>query len=319
MATTRKLDEDFTNQPQAASQADVDAQDARTRLWQSMNYMYGKQKEQSDKSYDQAVSQADRSMLQRGMQRSSYNSQVQANLLNQKVKAQNDIDAAQIADYQSRISQLEQQELENEWKQKEFDFQQAEADRAQSNFEIQQAFNEKQWEAQQDQWKQEFEYNKKSDTQKLAYNYVVSIIGNGGSPSDALLAQAGLSRADANAMSSKTNGSRSSGSGKYASDWYKQGFPSYAVAQQARAAGYNTYAEWLAAQQNGNPGATGGISWFDRMGSTTSGNTSTPAATNATPSKTSSARGSDTFGTSVNGVNKTVQQLLVKKLENNMK
>ena len=37
MAITKKLDEDFTNQAQAESQADVDAQDARTRLWQSMN------------------------------------------------------------------------------------------------------------------------------------------------------------------------------------------------------------------------------------------------------------------------------------------
>lgn len=202
---------DYTNQPQATTQADVDAQDSRTRLWQSLNYSYGNQIRESDKSYDQAYSQADRQALSRGMQRSSYNAQTLANLNNQKIEAQNNIRAAQIADYQNRISQLEQQEAENERWEREFaanqeqnawsrGFQEAEAAREQGNWEIQQAFNEKQWQAQQDQWKQEFEYSKMSTDQKLAYETIMTIIGQGNDPSDDLLARAGLSRADVNAM-----------------------------------------------------------------------------------------------------------------------
>ena len=40
---------DYTNQPQATTQADVDAQDSRTRLWHSLNYSYGNQIRESDK------------------------------------------------------------------------------------------------------------------------------------------------------------------------------------------------------------------------------------------------------------------------------
>ena len=72
--TTKKVTDpnlDFTNQPQATSAADVNNQDARTRLWQSLDYSYGQQRKQTDKSYDQAYSQADRQALSRGMQRSA--------------------------------------------------------------------------------------------------------------------------------------------------------------------------------------------------------------------------------------------------------
>lgn len=185
---------DPTNQPQATTQADVDAQDARTRLWQSMNYTYGKQLDNSNKSYDQAYSQADRQALSRGMQRSSYNAQTLANINQQKINAQNDIAAAQIADYQNRLGQIEQQEQEQANWEKEFGLKQQQLD-----------LSEKQWQAQQDQWKQEFEYNKMSDDQKLAYNYVTSILGQGGNPSDDLLARAGLTRADADAMKAKVS------------------------------------------------------------------------------------------------------------------
>ena len=69
------------------------------------------------------------------------------------------------------------------------------------------AASDEQWERQfnatNDQWKQQFDYNKMSDDQKLAYNYVTAIIGQGGTPSDDLLARAGLSREDANAMTAQ--------------------------------------------------------------------------------------------------------------------
>ena len=177
MATTntkKTLEEDFTNQPLATTAEDVNGQDSRTRLWQSLGYTYGRQKEQSDQSYQRAISQSDNAMLQRGMQRSSYGAQVRANLMDQQVKAQNDIDAAQIADYQNRISQLEQQEAEE-------------------------AFQ-----------REQFEYQKMSDAQKLAYNFAMTMISNGKMPDDATLEKAGLSKADVQKMVGKS--SKSSGS-----------------------------------------------------------------------------------------------------------
>ena len=261
---------DYTNQPQATTQADVDAQDSRTRLWHSLNYSYGNQIRESDKSYDQAYSQADRQALSRGMQRSSYNNQTLANLNNQKIEAQNNIRAAQIADYQNRISQLEQQEAENERWEREFaanqeqnawsrGFQEAEAARQQGNWELQQAFNEKQWQAQQDQWKQEFEYSKMSTDQKLAYETIMTIIGQGNDPSDDLLARAGLSRADVNAMKAQAataSASSTSGNTDRRPAWQKAGFGSEDEYNTAKAKGYTTKAEYdkyLAGLVNGNP------------------------------------------------------------------
>lgn len=221
MATTdtkKLLEENFTDQPIATTKEDVDAQDSRTRLWQSLNYSYGRQLEQSNDAYQKAISQSNRAILQRGMQRSSYGAQVNANLMNDQVKAQNDIAAAQIADYQNRLGQIEQQEAEAERWQKQFDegqrqfnenlaFQQSEAQRAQSNFEIQQAFAEQQWADQQEQWKQEFEYNKKSNDQKIAYDYLMNMISNGKTPSSDLIKRAGLSSSDVKKMVAKASGS----------------------------------------------------------------------------------------------------------------
>lgn len=56
---------------------------------------YDKQRDASRKSYSQAYSQADRHALSRGMQRSSYNAQVLANLSEQGAKALGEIDDAQ--------------------------------------------------------------------------------------------------------------------------------------------------------------------------------------------------------------------------------
>ena len=99
-----------TKEKKALTKEEVDQQDSKTRLWQSLSDSYGKQLEQSNSAYDKAISQADRQALSRGMQRSSYNNATLANLQNQKVKAQNDINSALIADYQNRLAQQEETE-----------------------------------------------------------------------------------------------------------------------------------------------------------------------------------------------------------------
>jgi hypothetical protein len=88
----------------------------------------------------------------------------------------------------------------------------------QTQFNIQQAFNEKQWEAQQAQWKQEYEYTKMSDSQKIAYNYIVAAAAQGGDVSDALLQQAGISREDYNAMKQQAATYSGGGTTKKAAD-----------------------------------------------------------------------------------------------------
>lgn len=234
MATTntkKTLEEDFTNQPQATTAEEVNAQDARTRLWQSLGYAYSRQQEQSDEAYRQAIAQSDRSMLQRGMQRSSYGAQVRANLMNQQAKAQNDIASAQIADYQNRIGQLEQQEAEE-------------------------AFQ-----------REQFEYQKMSDAQKLAYNFAITMISNGQMPDDATLEKAGLSKADVQKMvgkSSKSSGSAGTVTWRQTAD---------AAAKRARYSGRNDPAYLAYLNGNGNTGGNPGtnpISMADAFGKTQS-------------------------------------------------
>ena len=121
MATQKKLTaDDFTNQPQATTAAEVNDQDARTRLWQSLDYTYGQQRKESAEQYAKAYAQADRQALSRGMQRSSYNNQTLANIAQKGIEANNNIYNAQIADYQNRIGEIERQEKEEEWREREF-------------------------------------------------------------------------------------------------------------------------------------------------------------------------------------------------------
>ena len=117
---TKKTDLDPTIQKQAVTQDDVNEQDARTRLWQSLNYTYGNQKEESDKQFRQAYIQADLQALSRGMQRSSYNLANLANIQQKGIEAGNKIGQALIADYQNRLTDLEKQEKEDEWREREF-------------------------------------------------------------------------------------------------------------------------------------------------------------------------------------------------------
>lgn len=234
MATTKKQYDpnDFTNQDQAMSKADVDAQDSRTRLWQSMNYTYGSQRDEIAKNYDKAISQQDNAMLARGMQRSSYGAQVRSGLMNDSIKAQNDNYAAQIADYQNRIGQIEQQEKEDErwerqyadqradqqwsqnFQQSQFDYQKEQADKQmayqQGRDAIEDAFRNKQFDTQVNQWKQEFDYNQKTNDQKIAFDIITAALAAGKDADDATLARAGISRAEYNSMKK----AKSSGGGK---------------------------------------------------------------------------------------------------------
>lgn len=72
-----------------------------------------------------------------------------------------------------------------------------------------QAFQQGQADRSADQWERSFAQSNDSADRQLAASYVSSIIANGGNPSDALLARAGLSRADADAMKKGNSGSGS--------------------------------------------------------------------------------------------------------------
>ena len=137
MATKKVMDEDVTKNPQAKTVEDVNNQDSRTRLWQSLNTTYGHQMEESDKAYDKAISQQDNAQLARGMGRSSYAGQIRANMYNDKVTARNKLGEDLIADYQNRIGDIEKQENEEAWRQKEFE-------EGQRQFNETQAFNREQ-------------------------------------------------------------------------------------------------------------------------------------------------------------------------------
>ena len=193
----------------AQNKNDVDQMTTRERLWDSLSHSYGQQIDESNKAYDAAISQADRQMLGRGMQRSSYNSQVLGNLNNQKINVQNNIWSNLIADYENRSIAADQQDLENArydqqyadsradtiWNQ---NFQQAQADRSA------------------DQWERQFAQGNADTDRQLAASYVSAIVANGGVPSDDLLARAGLSRADAELMAKKA--AYSNGPGKTSDD-----------------------------------------------------------------------------------------------------
>ena len=240
MATKKTGELDYTNQPQATNQAEVDAQDTKTRLYQSLGYSYGKQQEESDKSYDQAISQQDRSLLSRGMQRSSYGMNTLANLRNQKNEARNKIGEAMIADYQSRVAQREETEAaqayqtaerkaQQDWQSAENALNRAQSEKQaadqialqreqmaqdQSRFEVQQAFSEKQWQDQLAQYREDMDYKKMSADQQIAYNIMIAQAENGQDATDDLLRRVGISREDFNAIKAKAATYTGTGKGK---------------------------------------------------------------------------------------------------------
>lgn len=113
----------------ARNQQDVDKMSAKDRLWDSLDYTYNQRGEKISKEYDKARSAADRTLLSRGMQRSSYGAQTLANVDMQRADALAENEADKIADYENRLQTIEQQELQ------------------QSNFERQFAENQRQFNA----------------------------------------------------------------------------------------------------------------------------------------------------------------------------
>ena len=245
--------EDVTKEPQALTNEDVNAQDSKTRLWQSLSTTYGQRTEDSNKAYDQSIAAADRAAQQRGMGRSSYNLQTMANLGQEKATAADRINRELIADYQNRLGDLEAQERQEAFQREQFEFQKERANigdqqwqqqfdygkerdtvgdtQWQQQFGYQQerdkvgdtqwqkSFDQsnKQWQAQFDygkdrdkvsdeQWQKSFDYQDKSNQQQIAIQYLNSMLQNGGTPSDDLLKQAGISREDYNQMKKKSGG-----------------------------------------------------------------------------------------------------------------
>ena len=124
----------------AKTKQDVDEMNSSERLWDSLSYSYDQKKEEVGKEYDKAISQQDRALQQRGMQRSSYGAQTRANMLDKKAEAIGNVESEKIADYENRRTQAEQQDLENERWERQFAAQQEQND-------WQREFSEKQYAA----------------------------------------------------------------------------------------------------------------------------------------------------------------------------
>lgn len=77
----------------ARTKQELQTATAQDRAWDALEYGYDRKRENTQKQYDQAVSSIDRQALGRGMQRSSYNAQTQANMMKEGAKALGDIDS----------------------------------------------------------------------------------------------------------------------------------------------------------------------------------------------------------------------------------
>ena len=154
----------FASGAQAMNGQDVAGQDPLTRAWQMYSTAGEQQKKASDKRYAENYAAADNQAMSRGMGRSSFNNQTLANINQQKSEAAAQIDANTVASFQQFANDYQQQ--------------------------LQQ----------QQHSKAEFEANQQAQNQNAAMQWIGQILQSGGSASDELLAQAGLSRADFNAM-----------------------------------------------------------------------------------------------------------------------
>jgi hypothetical protein len=199
-AGTAKATGDVTKAAQATSKEDVDAQDSRTRLWQSLGTTYGQAIEESDKQYDLNKGEADRAAIARGMGRSSYNLATLANIDTQKAQAADRLRQQQIADYQKGVSELEQQEKEDEKFWEQFKYQQGRDKVADDQWKQQFVYQQGRDAKADEQWDKQYEQGQKSSEQQVAMSFVSQILAAGGTPSDTLLQQAGLSRQDYEAM-----------------------------------------------------------------------------------------------------------------------
>ena len=188
----------------ARTKTDVDNMSATDRLWDSMNYTYGLAREDLAKQYRQAVSQTDRSLLGRGMQRSSYGAQTVANLQQEGLKQQENSWNQQIADYENRLQDVEQQDWQRQFQEKQFD---EGVRQYNQNFAYQQGRDT----VTDKQWQMAFDQGNTDNDRSLAASYVNAIIGNGQMPTDDLLNRAGLSREDAQLMLAQAQASGGGG------------------------------------------------------------------------------------------------------------
>lgn len=174
----------------ARNQQDVKNMTAADRLWDSMNYTYGTAREDLAKQYRQAYSQADRQMLGRGMQRSSYGAQTLANIQQEGLRQQENNWNQQIADYENRLQDIENQEWQRDFSERQFN---EGVRQYEQNFNYQQGRDT----VADQQWQMAFDQNKGDNDRSLAASYVNAIIAKGQMPTDDLLNRAGLSREDA--------------------------------------------------------------------------------------------------------------------------
>ena len=164
----------------ATTRQEIEGQSARERMWNELDYSYGKQIEQSNANYDKAVSESDRALLQRGMQRSSYGRQVHGNLLNQKNIAANDLGKAKIADYGNRLYQIERDEVADAQWEKSYALQQEQLAFQREQAAAQAAWQREQAEIASRQWQAEFDEGVRQYDTTLAAKTAGSGGGGGG-------------------------------------------------------------------------------------------------------------------------------------------
>lgn len=188
---------------------------------------YQQQLDDSAKQYRQAYSQTDRETLRRGMQRSSYAAQRLANVQQEGAEAGQRIREAQTSaegNLDAQIAQISGQLADTL---AGYDAGQA-ADVMKRYNELTSEEYERGREAAQyaeslRQWQASFDQNQAQSDRQVALGVINKIVSSGGTASDALLQQAGISRADFKAMikgqssgggSSYYGGGRSSGGGR---------------------------------------------------------------------------------------------------------
>ncbi len=169
------------------------------------------------------------------------------------------------------------------------DFQKAEAERAQKNTDIAQAFAEKQWDEQVAQWNKQYDADRMDAQQQKAYNYILQAVKAGGDVTDEMLAEAGISRQDYNAMKGATLGG-STGSTGGTPYWASLGFSSEKDYGAARRAGL-TAAQYYGSQETGGE-ESGNMSYTELMNALNGANVSrTPTVKPALTTKKSSSTG----------------------------
>lgn len=216
---------------QAKEKQDLALQQEREGLGAS----YDRKRENTNDTYAKNRSAADRQALTRGMQRSSYNNQTLANIDSEKAKALSDIDTAQTtaeSNIDKKIAQLAAQLAETEKgyetaraddimaRIRELQDQEYDRKTAAEQIRVQLAGDlyNKEYQSSRDavtdaNWREKFDYQKKSDDQKIAMEIVMASIKAGNNPTDDILARAGLSRADANSMIQQVQEQVSTGGG----------------------------------------------------------------------------------------------------------